>query len=166
MPAFEADISLIKQQEAALVLPAFSKEIAWRIGCIARDLAVQRAAAIAIEICVAGVPVFVTALDGTSPNSMKWLRRKSNTVALFDRSSYGLSLHLASKQQTLARHALPESEYTADGGGFPVRVAQAGLVGSIAVSGLDQRSDHELAVEALCMHLGRDYAELALPPAT
>ncbi len=148
------------------MLPGFSKEIAWRVGCIARDLAVQLSAAIAIEICIAGVPVFVTALDGTSPNSMKWLRRKSNTVALFDRSSYGLALHLASKQQTLARHALPEADYTADGGGFPIRVADAGLVGSIAVSGLDQRSDHELAVEALCIHLSRNYADLALAPAT
>ncbi len=156
-------IEAIKRQEAALMLPAFSKEIAWRIGILARQLAVERGYAIGIEITVAGSPVFVTALDGTSPNSMRWLRRKSNTVALFDRSSYGLSLHFASKQQTLARHALPEAEYTSDGGGFPLRVAQAGLVGTLAVSGLDQRGDHELAVETLCLHLGLDYRTLALP---
>ncbi len=166
MTPIEADIQAMKHQEAELVLPAFSKEIVWQIGCIARDLAVKRGAAIAIEICQAGVPVFIMALDGTSPNSMKWLRRKSNTVALFDRSSYSLSLHFASKQQTLARHALPEADYTADGGGFPLRVANAGLAGTIAISGLDQRSDHELAVEALCIHLHRNYAELALAPAT
>ena len=38
------------------------------------------------------------------------------------------------------------------------------LVGSVTVSGLPQRADHELAIEALCAVLGRDYAELKLPP--
>ena len=156
-------IEAIKRQEAALVLPAFSKEIAWEIGTLARQLAVERGFAVAIEIVAGGSPVFVSALEGTSPNSMKWLRRKANTVALFDRSSYGLSLHFASKQQTLARHALPEAEYTSDGGGFPLRVVNAGLVGVLTVSGLDQRGDHELAVETLCLHLGLDFATLALP---
>ena len=89
---------------------------AWQIGSLARTLASQRGLAIGIEICLAGSPVFVTALDGTCVSTMRWLRRKSNTVAMFDRSSYSLHLHLASKQQTLARHALPDADYAADGG--------------------------------------------------
>ncbi len=166
MAAFDTAIARIKQQETALVLPAFSKEIAWQIGAIARDLAVRRAAPLGIEIRSAGLPIFLTLLEGTPPNVVHWLRRKANTVALFDRSSYGMSLHLASKQQTLARHALPEAEYASDGGAFPLRVAHAGLLGSLAISGLDQRGDHEFAVETLCLHLGTDYADLALSPAT
>jgi uncharacterized protein (UPF0303 family) len=124
---------------------------------------VERGHAVAIEVRSNGVPVFTSALDGTSPNSIKWLTRKGNTVALFDRSSYGLSLQLAEKNQTLARHALPEAEYAADGGSFPLRVLNAGLVGTLTVSGLDQRSDHELAVEAICLHLKLRYATFALP---
>ena len=156
-------IEAIKRQENTLVLPAFNKAIAWEIGNIARSLAVQHKHVVAIEVRSNGAPVFLTALDGTSPNSLKWLTRKSNTVALFDRSTYGLSMHLAAKNQTLARHALPEAEYSADGGGFPLRVLNGGIVGSLAVSGLDQRSDHELAVETLCLHLGLDYNSIALP---
>jgi uncharacterized protein (UPF0303 family) len=156
-------LELIRKQEDALVLPTFSKAIAWEIGSLARNLAVERGHAVAIEVRSNGAPVFTSALDGTTPNSMRWLTRKGNTVALFDRSSYGLSLQLAAKNQTLARHALPEAEYTADGGGFPLRVSNAGLVGSLAISGLDQRSDHELAVEAICLHLQLEYAAFALP---
>ena len=37
-------------------------------------------------------------------------------------------------------------------------------MGSVTVSGLPQRDDHELVVEALCAMLGRDYAELKLEP--
>lgn len=36
------------------------------------------------------------------------------------------------------------------------------MIGSLTVSGLAQRADHELAVEALCAELGHDYAKLAL----
>ncbi len=163
MSDFATTIEAIQQQEAALVLPAFSKEIAWQIGTLARSLAVERGHAIGIEIRVAGAAVFGTLLDGTTPNTARWLLRKGNTVLLFDRASYGLSLYLQSKNQTLARHALPESDYTSDGGGFPLRVANAGTVASLAVSGLDQRGDHELAVETLARHLGLDYAKVALP---
>jgi uncharacterized protein (UPF0303 family) len=33
----------------------------------------------------------------------------------------------------------------------------------VTVSGLPQRADHELVVEALCLHLGRDYQQFKLP---
>ncbi len=45
---------------------------------------------------------------------------------------------------------------------FRCAVTGAGVVGSVTVSGLPQRADHELVIEALCAMLGRDYAELKL----
>ena len=41
-------------------------------------------------------------------------------------------------------------------------VEGAGIVGSVTVSGLPQRDDHNLVVEALCAMLGRDFAALRL----
>ena len=42
----------------------------------------------------------------------------------------------------------------------------AGIVGSVTVSGLPQRDDHNLVVEALCALLGKDFAALRLGPET
>jgi uncharacterized protein (UPF0303 family) len=60
------------------------------------------------------------------------------------------------------RQGLPVADYAADGGSFPLAVEGAGVVGSVTVSGLPQRDDHNLVVEALCAMLGRDFAALKL----
>jgi uncharacterized protein (UPF0303 family) len=72
-------------------------------------------------------------------------------------------LGLKAKKRTLfEEYGLPVADYAEHGGSFPLSVAKAGIVGSVTVSGLPQRADHELVVEALCAHLDRDYAELRL----
>lgn len=67
------------------------------------------------------------------------------------------------KQSTLSeRYGLPLTDYAAHGGSFPLCVHHAGVIGAITVSGLPQRADHELVVEALCNELGRNYENLRL----
>jgi uncharacterized protein (UPF0303 family) len=58
------------------------------------------------------------------------------------------------------------ADYAVHGGSFPIRVNGAGVTGSVTVSGVPQRADHELVVEALCAVLGKDYGHLALPAAS
>jgi uncharacterized protein (UPF0303 family) len=57
---------------------------------------------------------------------------------------------------------MPVSDYAGHGGCFPIRVTGTGVVAAVTVSGLPQRADHELAVEALCAELGHDYGTLSL----
>jgi uncharacterized protein (UPF0303 family) len=72
---------------------------------------------------------------------------------------------LKETNSTLAdKYELTSSDYASHGGAFPLKVAGAGVIGSVTVSGLPQRADHELIVEALCDLLGRNYSEFALPP--
>jgi uncharacterized protein (UPF0303 family) len=118
-----------------------------------------------IDVRRFGEPLFYTALEGTNPDNAEWVRRKSNVVARLHRSSYGVLLDMKMKNDTLLHEcALPVADYIEAGGSFPLAVAGAGVLGSVTVSGLTDREDHELVVEALCAALGRDYAKLRLGP--
>jgi uncharacterized protein (UPF0303 family) len=44
---------------------------------------------------------------------------------------------------------LDPADYAWGGGGYPVRVKNTGLVGSICVSGLKGEEDHQIIVDAL-----------------
>jgi uncharacterized protein (UPF0303 family) len=126
-------------------------------------MAIERALPVVIDVRRFGQPLFYTALEGTAPDNVEWVRRKSNVVARFHRSSYAVGLKLKLKNETLTeQQGLPISDYASHGGSFPLAVEGAGVVGSVTVSGLPQRADHELVVEALCGLLGRDHAALRL----
>src|SRR5580658_6539762 len=157
------DLERVALQERELRLPRLDAQVAWELGVRLRAMAEQRALAVVIDVRRFGQPLFYSALDGTTSDNAEWVRRKSNVVARFHRSSYAVGLKLKAKSETLAeQQGLPLFDYATHGGSFPLSVEGAGVVGSVTVSGLPQRADHELVVEALCDLLGRDYADLRL----
>jgi uncharacterized protein (UPF0303 family) len=159
------DLEKIALQERELQLPRLDAQVAWELGSRIRAMAVERGLALVIDVRRFGQPLFYAALDGTTPDNPEWARRKGNVVARFHRSSYGVGMHIKLKGATLAeRQGLPVADYAADGGSFPLHVENAGVVGSVTVSGLPQRDDHNLVVEALCAMLGREFAALKLEP--
>ena len=157
------DMERVALQETELVLPRLDMQVAWELGSRLREMAIERGLPVVIDVRRFGQPLFYTALEGTTPDNVDWVRRKSNLVARFHCSSYAISLKLKAAAQTLQeKYGLPDAEYAAHGGSFPLAVAGAGVIGSLTVSGLPQRADHELAVEALCGLLTKDYAALRL----
>ncbi len=102
-------------------------------------------------------------MDGTTPDNLEWVRRKSNVVERFRCSSYSIGLKEKQKGQTIYEsQGLLLNDYATHGGSFPLAVSGAGIVGSITVSGLPMRQDHELVIEALCAVLERSYSDLKL----
>jgi uncharacterized protein (UPF0303 family) len=160
------DILAIARQEKELLLPSFDNDTAWRIGLTLRELAAVRNQNIVADIRRFGSPhqqLFYTAFPGTTPDNQRWVARKIAVVSRFHRSSYSVGLYL--QQQNISfsdRYNLPEADYAAHGGCFPIHVAGAGIIGAVTVSGLTQRDDHNLAVEALCLESGLDYEDLRL----
>ncbi|HVT99502.1 MAG TPA: heme-degrading domain-containing protein [Acidobacteriaceae bacterium] len=156
------DVGRIALQERELVFSEFNEETAWRIGNRLRTLATERSLSVVIDVRRLAQPLFYAALPGTTSDNPEWVRRKSNVVFRFHRSSYAVGLDLEQKHSSIEARGLPVADYAAHGGSFPIRVQNAGLVAAVTVSGLPQRADHELVVEALCAELNKDYASLRL----
>jgi len=157
------DLARIAVQEQELQYASFDEEAAWRLGANLRSLGVARKLKLAIDIRRFGQPLFFTSLSGATPDNMEWCRRKSNLTARFHRSSYAVGLEMEEKRSNIyERYGLTVADYVSHGGSFPLRILHSGVIGSVTVSGLPQRGDHELVVEALCSELSRSYDALRL----
>lgn len=157
----EHELKNVLEQEARLVFPVFDASTAWSIGSALRTAALERGVAVAIDIRAGENILFFHAMPGTAPANADWARRKRNLVELVRRSSYALGLqNQISGRNVEAEMGLPLRDYASHGGCFPVRVAGAGHIGTITVSGLPQREDHYLVVEAVAAALAVDIADL------
>jgi uncharacterized protein (UPF0303 family) len=158
------DLERIERQESELIFTKFDLDVAWQLGCRLHAVAFDRRLPIVVDVRYFAQSLFYSALPGSVPDNADWVRRKSNTVARFHRSSYLVGLTLQQAKTTLLdRYALPVADFSAHGGSFPIHVRSIGVIGAVTVSGLPQRADHELVVEVLCLELGQDYSSLALP---
>lgn len=160
--AAETDIALVKRQETELVLPVFDEAVAFEIGSSIRARALAEGLSLVVDIRSWDRQLFFSATPGTSADNAEWVRRKINSVRRFQRASYRLVLERGEGLFSVQSGADP-ADYVIAGGGFPLRVPGAGIVGSLTISGLPGRKDHGVAVDALCDHLGRNRADYALP---
>jgi uncharacterized protein (UPF0303 family) len=162
--SIETDLLAISEQEQLLRFDSFSHTQAWKIGCLLQQQAETRQAPVAIEIQVNGQLLFYCAMPGATPNNQDWIRRKRNTVERYQRSSYAIGLGLARQQTTLeAKTGAPLQDFATHGGSFPILLKTGTCIGNITVSGLPERQDHAMVVEALCSVLNQPLATLALP---
>lgn len=144
----------LAEHRKPLVLPRFDAETARRLGEVVANLASRRGLPVAVSIVRACGPLYFCAIDGSSADSAESNRRKQNTVLRFGRSSLEVGVTFTGKGWTLSSRGMAAEDYSLCGGGVPLFVAHAGLVGAMAVSGLGGCADHELAMEALSWHVG------------
>src|SRR5215212_9339822 len=157
------DLDRIATQEQRLQFDRFDAGIAWTVGLRLKEAAEAHGFAVAIDVQLHGQPLFFYAMPGTTPDNVDWIRRKRNVVLRFQRSSYAVGLQLQQRGTTLEQSiAVDACDYAPHGGCFPLKLIGTGCIGTITVSGLPQRQDHELIVEVLAELLGQPLAELAL----
>ncbi|HWK64743.1 MAG TPA: heme-degrading domain-containing protein [Rhizobiaceae bacterium] len=160
------DIRKVALQEAALVFDRFDEATAFAVGSLIRERALADKLPIVIDIQTWDRPLFYAALPGSTGSNANWARRKRNVVKMFLKSTYRMVLEKARPDRTFpVGEGLDPADYVLAGGGFPVHVKDAGVIGVIAVSGLPERQDHEVIVAALARHFGIDGEALALGPA-
>jgi len=157
------DIAKIAEQERRLVFTRFDGATAWALGSALKAAAEARGVAVTIEIRIARETLFFYAMPGTGPSNADWARRKRNAVDLLQRSSYALGLELKRDNSSLEeRLGLATRDHASHGGCFPITLAGTGCIGTVTVSGLPQREDHNMVVEALATLCGVPLHEVAL----
>ena len=156
------EIAFIQRQEADLVLPAFDEAVAFEIGSTVRNRAIAEELSLVVDLRSWDRQLFFSATPGTSADNAEWVRRKINTVRRFHRATYRLVLERGEAPFPPQAGADP-ADYVIAGGGFPIRVTGAGIIGSLTISGLPGRKDHGVAVDALCDYLGKARSDYALP---
>lgn len=162
--SFADDIEVIKEQEKALVFPSFDEATAFEVGTALRNRALKEGFGIVAEVKTWNRLLFYMALPGTNGDHMNWVRRKANLVQLRMVSSYRVHLEDGGNELPIAPvQGLDNQDYVYRGGSFPVTVKGAGVIGAVTVSGLHERDDHQLAVDAICEVLKLDKTAFALP---
>ena len=141
-------------QEEILQFSSFTNADAWELGNMVLQEAKRLGLTVAVRIRLNnGYTVFQYGMDGTNLLNEQWMTRKENTVKTLEESSLRFCMNLRANQESLEDHFLDPREYAACGGGFPIRVEEVGVIGTIVVSGLDHVSDHDLLVKCISKYL-------------
>ena len=157
------DIERLKLQEARLRFKQFGEADAWALGTLMRSRAETAGLAIVIDISACGRQLFFTALAGTNPDNGEWVRRKINAVLRYHKCSYRYGLELAqSGHKPDADQGVNPIDFAPHGGCFPIHVIGTGIVGTVTVSGVPQRDDHNFVAGCLIEFLGLDPKGLML----
>ncbi len=137
-------------QAASVEFDTFSLASAVALGQLATARAQADGLAIVLEVHHVGRLAFRAALPGSLPDSDDWIARKARVVERFRTSTMAVRVKYEERGTTFEKATgLPESEYAAHGGGFPVVVTGVGVVGAMYASGLPQEEDHEFIVACL-----------------
>ncbi len=161
-PNAKLDLEIITQQEKRLQFNTFDNTTAWLLGESIKRHCESHNLPVTIEIRLCRDTVFFYAMPGTSPNNADWARRKRNTTELQHRSSYAVGLALQGGETLESQSGLAARDYAHHGGSVPIRVKELGVIGAATISGLPQRDDHNIVVQAMAALIGENLATCSL----
>lgn len=150
-------IAILEMQEEILQFSHFTNEDAWELGnMLVTEVKRRRIPAIVTIRLNNGLTIFKYTSNDRNPSHQEWIERKINTVKLLERSSFHTCMTLQKNEEDLKDWYLNSREYAACGGGFPVRVEEVGVIGTIAIAGIDHIADHDIIVKSLSRYLHID----------
>ncbi|MBP1136643.1 uncharacterized protein (UPF0303 family) [Arthrobacter sp. PvP023] len=145
-------ISRIENEITALQFPGFSSGDALDLGMLLVELGTMRNLPIAIDIRRGEHILFHVSLPGATRDNGLWIERKSRTAERYEVPSFLIGLRgRLSGGRMEDNDWFDQSRYASHGGAFPVYVKGTGPVATATVSGLPQKADHDLVVEALTL---------------
>ena len=150
-------LKILLQEEQELQFTFFNETTAWQLGTQMAEHAMRENLPITIDITRGQHQPFHASIPGTAADNDEWVKRKVRLVDRFGHSSFYMGQMLKSKGKTIEQsYLIPESEFAAHGGCFPIIVKGTGMVGTITVSGLPQEEDHKLVVESIRTFLAKE----------
>ena len=157
------DIARIIEQERGLEFTEFNENVAFSIGVRVRERALREKLGLVVDVRTWDRQMFYAAMPGTTADNPNWVRRKINTVQRLLKSSYRVALEQNREDRLFAANrALDGAEYVLAGGAFPIRMKGFGPIGCVTISGLHERDDHQVGVDAIAEELGLDKTAFAL----
>ncbi|RYE47053.1 MAG: heme-degrading domain-containing protein [Hyphomicrobiales bacterium] len=157
------DIAKIIEQERGLEFSEFNENVAFSIGVRVRERALRERLGLVVDVRTWDRQMFYAAMPGTTADNPNWVRRKINTVQRLLKSSYRVALEQNREDRLFApNRALDGADFVLAGGAFPIRMKGFGPIGCITISGLHERDDHQVGVDAVAEELGLDKAAFAL----
>lgn len=145
----------MEQQEKDLQFSEFTNNTALELGLkLVEKAKTEDLGAVTIDITRNGHQLFHYAFNGTSPDNDQWIIRKNRVVNRFNTSSLLAAAKLRKSGKTVeeAWH-VSSFDFAANGGGFPIRIKNVGVAGTITVSGLAEEEDHAMVVGAIKEYL-------------
>jgi len=162
IPAAPRDLETIVSTQSSLLLPHFTSDDAFTLGCQLRSRLTPNPLPLVIGILSPSSPssstprtLFYTCTHpGTVPDNDIWVQRKAATVFRFGVPTWQMHVKFAGNEKDFAaKYGIGPNEvgkYAIHGGGVPIRVKGVeGVVAVVIVSGLKQDEDHAVVVEGI-----------------
>lgn len=140
---------LCLEQEKKYTFESFLKKDALRLGLIINKQSEKYGQPISIKITVNGLVAFSYCQDGATKSNIEWAMRKQRIVELEEMCSLRHRVWMEMTDNTWESRKLEPNMYAEHGGGFPIRIKNTGLIGTVTVSGLPHLDDHQVIIDSL-----------------
>ena len=149
--------AVLQKQEELLRFDTFSSKDAWDLGSFIVNKLYESNKDLAVAIYkTTGNVMFQHSTGKTTMFNNIFMKRKFNTVLLFESSSLCAEVLSEMRKQPITALGVNPDDYVLCGGGFPIRLKTGELVAVITTSNLPPYYDHKSIITFLSEYLKVD----------